>query len=265
MNTTFKSNSRFACLIDDIPENKKNKKYEGKINEPKVEVKLDKLDKPETKVDYKPEFDKFNSFKSERTTDYFKGNRRDGSYKEREYQEREERLKAKREFEEKQNKKKIEESLHIDNFPQLITNKKSLVIDKTSSTNFVELFKNNTETNIKINNILDPDLNDLKPGNILIKMDPVTRKIITKTHPNDKRKEIVKSEKELAYEVINNLVKLHEKRTQEYIELYGYDTWEKMFKFQNWEEENCSDSDDESDDEYNDNELDYELEDECQY
>ena len=31
MNTPFKSNSRFACLIDDIPENKKNKKYEGKI------------------------------------------------------------------------------------------------------------------------------------------------------------------------------------------------------------------------------------------
>ena len=151
---------------------------------------------------FKPLFiiHKFNSFKSERTTDYFKGNRRDGSYKEREYQEREERLKAKREFEEKQNKKKIEESLHIDNFPKLITNKKSLVIDKTSSTNFVELFKNNTEnnteTNIKINNNLDPDLNDLKPGIILIKMDPVTREIITKIHPNDKRKEIIKSEKE---------------------------------------------------------------------
>jgi hypothetical protein len=253
MNTTFKSNSRFACLIDDIPENKKNKKYEGKINEAKV--------KPE----FEDKLDKFNSFKSERTTDYFKGNRRDGSYKEREYQEREERLKAKREFEEKQNKKKIEESLHIDNFPELITSKKSLVIDKTSSTNFVELFKNNTETDIKINNNLDPDLNDLKPGNILIKMDPVTRKIITKTHPNDKRKEIIKSEKELAYEVIDNLVKLHEKRTQYYIELYGYYTWEKMFKFPNWEEENYSDSDDDSDDNNNDDELVYELEDECQY
>jgi hypothetical protein len=257
MNTTFKSNSRFACLIDDIPENKKNKKYEGKINEAKAKVE----------VEAKPELDKFNSFKSERTTDYFKSNRRDDSYKEREYQEREEKLKAKREFEEKQKKKKIEESLHIDNFPELITNKKSLVIDKTSSTNFVELFKNNTEMNIKINNNLDPDLNDLKPGNILIKMDPVTRKIITKIHPNDKDKEIVKSEKEVAYEIMDNLVKLHEKRTKEYIELYGYDTWEKMFKFPNWEEENYFDSDDDNDDnnDNNDNDLDYELDDESRY
>jgi len=84
MNTTFKSNSRFACLIDNIQENKKNKKYEGKINEGKVEGKIEV--KPE--FDKLDKLDKFNSFKSERTTDYFKSNRRDDSYKEREYQER---------------------------------------------------------------------------------------------------------------------------------------------------------------------------------
>ena len=39
-------------------------------------------------------------------------------------------------------------------------------------------------------------------------------------------------------------------RRAEYIELYGYDTWEKMYKFPNWqEEENYSDSEDETDEE----------------
>lgn len=254
MSTPFKTNSRFACLIDDIPENKKNKKHEGKINE--VEVK----------VEPKPEIDKFNSFKSERTMNYFNNNNNRKDL----YQEREERFKAKKEFEEKEKKKKIEESLHIDNFPELNKNKKNLVIgDKTSSTNFVELFKNNSEIQ-KTNNNLDPDIIDLKPGNILIMMDPVTRKIITKTNLNEKarvksEKETVKSEKEEAYETIDNFVKLHEKRTQDYIELYGYDTWEKMFKFPNWEE-NYSDSEDESEDEdHDDDEQEYDIDDEYIY
>jgi hypothetical protein len=35
--------------------------------------------------------------------------------------------------------------------------------------------------------------------------------------------------------VLNALVALHEKRTAEYIELYGYDTWEKMFRSPTWD------------------------------
>jgi hypothetical protein len=212
MNNIFKSNSRFSCLIDDIQENKKN---ESKIN-------------------------KFNSFKSERRVDYLENNKKDR------YKERETKLREKKEFLELEKNKKIEESLHINNFPELITKKKPVNIDKKINTSFIELFKNNIDINI--NNNLDPDINDLKPGHILIKIDPITREIITKTKPYDKvdlnKKIVVKSEKQICYETIDNLVKLHEKRTQEYIDLYGYDTWEKMFKFTNWEE-NYSDSDSE--------------------
>ena len=53
---------------------------------------------------------------------------------------------------------------------------------------------------------------------------------------------------------MNKLVNLHEKRTKEYIELYGYDTWEKMFKFPNWEEEeNYFDDDEDEDEDVNNN------------
>lgn len=242
MNNTFKSNSRFSCLIEEIPENKKQaKKNETRANE--------------------IETNKFNSFKSERRVDYSENNKKD-RYKEREYKEREEKLKLKKEFLEKERKKKIEESLHIDNFPELISNKKNLAMDEKDKVNFGELFKNNNLINKKINNDLDPDLNDLKPGCILIKMDPTTRKIVIKKHPNDEKfleKEVVKTENELAYETIDSLVKLHEKRTQQYIELYGYDTWEKMFKFPNWEQDNFSDLEEESDE---DEEDEYDFEDE---
>ena len=44
-------------------------------------------------------------------------------------------------------------------------------------------------------------------------------------------------------------MKLHEKRTNDYINEYGYDTWEKMFKRPNWREEELEDlSDSESED-----------------
>ena len=41
----------------------------------------------------------------------------------------------------------------------------------------------------------------------------------------------------MAYDVLCALCDLHERRTQDFIELYGYDTWEKTFKWPNWEED----------------------------
>ena len=45
----------------------------------------------------------------------------------------------------------------------------------------------------------------------------------------------IKSEQELAYNVLDSLVALYEKRDKEYINLWGYDEWEKTFKFQNYD------------------------------
>ena len=44
---------------------------------------------------------------------------------------------------------------------------------------------------------------------------------------------IEKTNNEIAFEAINALVNLHHKRTDEYIDLYGYETWEKIFLFPN--------------------------------
>ena len=46
-----------------------------------------------------------------------------------------------------------------------------------------------------------------------------------------------RTEQQMAYEVLDALCNLHERRTAMYIERYGYDAWERTFKFEGWEEE----------------------------
>lgn len=46
-----------------------------------------------------------------------------------------------------------------------------------------------------------------------------------------------RTEQQMAYEVLDALCDLHERRTAMYIERYGYDAWERTFKFEGWEEE----------------------------
>ena len=43
-------------------------------------------------------------------------------------------------------------------------------------------------------------------------------------------------EQKIGYDIINALANLHQRRTDEYIELYGYDEWERVFKFPDWRE-----------------------------
>ena len=45
-----------------------------------------------------------------------------------------------------------------------------------------------------------------------------------------------KTDEEIWYDTLKYLTELYEKRTNEYIELNGYDTWEHMFKFPDWRE-----------------------------
>jgi hypothetical protein len=37
------------------------------------------------------------------------------------------------------------------------------------------------------------------------------------------------------YAVLEALVNLHNKRTQEYIDMWGYETWEKLYRYQNYD------------------------------
>jgi hypothetical protein len=247
MSNLFKSNSRFSCLIDEItPVKKDNKKKEIK------EVK-----------DKKRGEEKFNSFK--RIDDSFK--RRIDSFKplsekdmEKYRIEREMQEKIKKEMEDREIEIRNKKMLCMDYFPELNSVKRDIKNgdknDENKKNSYIDVIKNpenidNNKTNI------DQDLVNLKPGWILFKRDPITRQTITKTHPAEQIGSFKKREKndnEIANDIINALVLLHEKRTKDYIELYGYDTWEKMYKFPNWEEEE-NDIDEETETDIDEEEL----------
>lgn len=253
----FKTNSRFSSLMDDIPD-KKNKKDNKK-----------EIGSSENRGD------KFNSFKSEKndnkqrelSSPYDDNRFRSYDYKQRDRyrQEREAEMKIQKEFEEREKERKKMEALNMDKFPDLFGNiKKDEIKDETKNEeskniSYIEKLKKENE-DIKQN--IDPDLEILKPGWVLLKKDKNSNKIIRKYHPETKQELTIeeKTDQEIGINIINALVELHERRTREFIELNGYDTWEKMYKFPNWqeEEENYSDSENETEEEDNiDDDLTY--------
>jgi hypothetical protein len=232
MSNIFKTNSRFATLSDDIsPAKKDTKKQNNGIKKEIIE-------------------EKNNSFKSENNT--FKNDGfRERSYNR--YNNERERLEA--EVKAKKMEEELKKSFTIDNYPELVSNKKENVVTNQEQT-YIEKLK-------KINEVKDENKEDepeLKEGWISIKRDKSTNKLVIKkkTIPI-KKPEIL--EEEIAINVINVLVELHERRTEEYIELNGYDAWEKNFKFPDWREKEAEleedDSDEECDDEYDDSEEEY--------
>jgi len=239
MSNIFKTNSRFASLADDIPAKKDKKEHKKPFNETKNEEKGEK----------------FNSFKSDNNS--FKDNgfkeRRYNRYYSEHYREAEE--KARKQEEELRKQK----ALTPDNFPDLCLNKK----EKTPILQERKYLEQLKKVDVKYEDKdIDPDLKNLKPGWLLIKKDKLTNKIIMKEKvSNNKTPEILEeNEQEIAINIINALAELYERRTKEYIELNGYDTWEKMFKFRDWREREAEledDSDEDYEDETEDTEEEY--------
>ena len=242
MSNIFKSNSRFSSLIDDTPQQKKDSKN-------------DERKEPEEK--------RSNSFKTERRDNGYRDNGYRGFSdrgRERYRLEIEAEIKAQKEFEEREKERIKQESLKIENFPNLVSSSNKEKEDNLNI-NYMEKLKKE-----EIQNHIDKDLENLNPGWVLFKRDPLTREIITKKHPtiNVQIKE-EKSEKDIAMSVLNALAELHKKRTNEYIDNHGYDEWERMFKFSDWREceayleemEEMENETDTSDYEEDDSEYDY--------
>lgn len=231
MSIMLKSNSRFSSLIDDIPD-KKNKKEN---------ISSENRD------------NKLNSFKSEKINETSCFRPYDDKQRERHRQERESQIKSQREFQEKEKDRKKMESLSMKNFPDLLGNIKTqdIINEKLEINSYIEKLM---KEEVVVEKNIDQDLVNLKPGWILLKNDKITGTTIRKLHPETEyKKEEEKYEKDIDIEIVNTLVELHERRTNEFIELNGYDAWEKMFKFPNWqEEENYSESDTETEEDYDD-------------
>lgn len=219
MTNIFKTNSRFSSLIDDFSEENHSKKEskKGEKKEPDERSNLFKSERPLRRV-------------------YgYTGFRDRDRDRERYRLEREIEIKAQKELEEREKAKKIEESLKIENFPDLVSNPKKENNEVNMKMNYME--KINKEDDKEIKNV-DKDLENFNPGWVLLKREPVTGITITKTYPkiDIEENKVEKSHHEMGMDIINILVELHEKRKYEYIENYGYDEWERMFKFIDWRE-----------------------------
>jgi hypothetical protein len=249
MSNIFKTNSRFAALAEDVPFTKKNKKNLAPEN-PKIE------ENNSFKNDGGNSFknDGGNSFKNEGNSFKNEGNSFKNNYEKPQsnyedrggvncytnrYSKENQEKRAQEEKLREEEKKRIKEenltkSMAPENFPTLIsTPLKEKNIPQKKNISFVE--KLSTKNSKKVEEIEDFDFKHLKPGWCIIKKDPNTGKTIFKTKGTFIEEKSIEDNSHI--EVLNALVALHEKRTAEYIELYGYDTWEKMFRSPTWDYE----------------------------
>jgi len=230
MSNLFKPNSRFAALAEDIEKPiKKEEKKEKK--EKKNEIKKETVPKENNFLR-----EESNSFKR----DY---PRRENRYESKE--DREERIKRENLKREEENKKKKEEeakkNLAEDNFPEfskkVITSNNQInaisYMEKTSK-------KSQKEVEQMVEQVVE---NTVKPGWVEIKRSKGNHgKLIYTYGPGTSESNIIEKPDNTIndtseHQVLEALVNLHNKRTQEYIDMWGYDTWEKMFRFQNYDYE----------------------------
>ena len=219
MNNIFKSNSRFAVLSDDFKEEKKETKVKSDSNRNSNSNSNSNINSFKTNFSddnsFKTNFSDNNSFK----TSFSDRNKNIYNDKLKKKLEEDERIKA--------------ESLAPESFPEFIKSK--IPTNISNSISFLDKLNKKTEAE-KEDTIIDLEYENLKPGWILIKHDISTGETTIKSKHiplEQPSSPIEKTNNEIAFEAINALVNLHHKRTDEYIDLYGYETWEKMFLFQN--------------------------------
>jgi hypothetical protein len=232
MKNAFKSNSRFAVLAEDtaldtvFTKNSKDKK---------------KCDKSENKSENKSEGNSFtsndvNSFKNYNTHSQNQSIR----YVNKDFESiKSKELRKKQEKEQEEERKKLREeedkkSLSMENFPDLlenVDNNKNIMLDKTMTglTDFIDKVKF-VKPVIESTKII----NHITPGWIEMKQDHKTTNIITTSNLLYSNENL---DNNISNNVLNSLVILHEKRSEEYINMWGYDMWEKVFTFPNYDYE----------------------------
>jgi hypothetical protein len=238
----FKSDSRFAILIEESNNESKdrnkpkdrNRNNESKDsnNESKDKNKPNDSNNLRDEPDLNSNEDNIfkNNNKPKKLTNISQTDNIDAQEKERarkeEEKERRERVKRK----EDENAQKV---LSIVNFPELIAQEPVITNADNNYISFLDKIKLE-----KIENEEKPgdtEFNNLEIGWQLIKRDLKTGVTTVKYKSN--RQNLSKTELNLGYDVINTLAYIHEKRTQAYIDKWGEDEWNEMFKFPNYDYE----------------------------
>lgn len=262
MNNIFKQNSRFGSLAEEAsltkdPKKNNNKNNKNKLNEDRFKIEEDKpkdgegVPKNETNT-FKSEG---NSFKSEGNSfkksfddrpqmNYNNGYQRN-SLTNRESKESIERRaleeKLRKEEHDRFEEERLAKALSIDNFPTL-GKKENNNTKEPPNNSFLAKLKDSIENDKKKAEIKEAEIkreNTLKPkpGWAVISRDPLTGRSKIEYGEPVLPKKPEKTENEMAYDVLCALCDLHERRTKEFIDSYGYETWEKTFKSPNWREE----------------------------
>ena len=256
MNNLFKQNSRFGALAQEASTTKEPKKNnnKNKINEDRFKIEENTTFKNEddkikdgegnTKNEsysFKSEGNSFKkSFNDRPQMNYNNGYQRN-SMTNRESKETIERRaldeKNRKEEHDRLESERLTKALCIDNFPTLVKqdNKNT---KETTSNSFLAKLKNSIENDKKQNEIIiRENIKKTKPGWATISRDPLTGRSKLEYGEPPLYKKSEKTENEMAYDVLCALCDLHERRTKEYIDLHGYDNWERTFKSPNWKEE----------------------------
>ena len=233
----FKKNSRFSSLMEnDIPSNISNIHHKEK--KPVV------LNEEKQTITEKPKVES-NSFKNSR-------------YHDRTFKD--DRIKIE--------ERRVKDTLSIDNFPELVAPKSVILKNTNIEKSFSEKLQSVVENKETVPSV-ETDYKNLGQGWTLLKKENNDITI--------KSKDIFsvtqhKTEHNLANEVLDTLVELHENRRHNYIEMWGYEQWEKMFEFPNYdyayfekldelyyEEMAIDDEESEIEDDYDDSFADYDT------
>jgi hypothetical protein len=126
--------------------------------------------------------------------------------------------------------------LSEDNFPTLAAVEPSTAAQANYGS-FSQCVKTVIKTETPELPTVDPDLLNLKPGWLLLKHDRKTHTTVWKSNEIFNSEPIEKTADELAWYALDELMALHEKRTNDFIDTWGYEEWERTFRFPNYDYE----------------------------
>ena len=100
--------------------------------------------------------------------------------------------------------------------------------------NYTDLFASlsNTEPT-KV--VVEANIETLPPGWLSLKKDPTSNKIIWRENKLKNTDPVEKSENEIAIETFDALAELYDSRDNEFIDTWGYEEWERTFRFPNYD------------------------------
>jgi hypothetical protein len=255
MSNSFNSNSRFAVLADEVKDVKKKNEKNEKNEKKKLNKDNNNLHDSEffnKETDKKLKILETNSFKSDgnsfkRDSNSFKNSNPISSYEKNPLtnklsKEQVEKIaldnKIRKEKEEILRKEEVAKALSITNFPELN-------IDIDNDDNKIEKMQENNYLR-KIKESEQAEKEEILKNEEKLRLGPKAGWIylynnnsanVSISNYNNLVEKIVQPEEEDTMDTLNALCELHEKRTNNYIEMYDYYTWEKIFKFPGWEEE----------------------------